>query len=270
MDNVSGIQYSLPLPFYVKNDRLFFKEWLLYIFDDDNVKFENNAYLSIDIPAYDINKKFGSFFHADIWYDDIKEYTPVSQLIPISKYELNEMLVFHRVPPEFQKRVYLKGDLYFRLNSLSSKYNGIKSFADAIYHICVTDRTRNTLKKNNQHYLFVRKYIDFAVCTEYRCFITNRSLLGVTFNDLNPLKNNVVVSVDIKLKIIKFISKIMKEICYDDCTIDIAINDNNLTLFVVEINSPVYFLAGSGNFTLDEVKEFLLEKKEEYTYPIFM
>jgi hypothetical protein len=71
-----------------------------------------------------------------------------------------------------------------------------------------------------------------------------------------------------KILIIKFVKKIISELdIYNDFSIDIAFSPNNI--FVIEINSPVYMMAGSCYFTLFDIKNLLDKKHENISYPIF-
>jgi hypothetical protein len=54
---------------------------------------------------------------------------------------------------------------------------------------------------------------------------------------------------------------------YEDFTLDVAVNAQ--TMFVIEVNSPVYGYAGSANFTANEVANILMKDCEGFDYPIF-
>lgn len=47
---------------------------------------------------------------------------------------------------------------------------------------------------------------------------------------------------------------------YYDYVIDTLINKKTNEIIVIEINSPVYLLVGSGNFSENQVRMFLIEK----------
>ena len=105
--------------------------------------------------------------------------------------------------------------------------------------------------------------IDFTDYTEYRCFIKNRTLLGVSYYDTDNFMTN-----EDKVRLIKFVKKVISELdIYNDFTADIALSKTSI--FVIEINSPVYMMAGSGAFSLYDIKNVIDEKHKNINYPIF-
>lgn len=154
---------------------------------------------------------------------------------------------------------------FYRLNSLSSKYEGYMTLDEAIDHISSSERTLATLKRPIVHYLFVRDWVNCWEYVQYRCFVLNNTLKGVSIYDHQRLNKPLP-----KQKLIEFVQKVMKSLdFYQDCTLDIAIHISDLSMFVIEVNSPVYGFAGSAMFTPVEIERVLMNKCEGIDYPVF-
>jgi hypothetical protein len=100
----------------------------------------------------DIIYIISSFFHADVWYDDIKEFTINSFLIKLYDADVKHILTKYKLPETLLNYIKdkISKPIFLRLNSLSSKYKNIISLEDAIYHIGTTDRTVVDLKKKER------------------------------------------------------------------------------------------------------------------------
>ena len=261
--NICGIDYDMTPP-YNLSDRLYFEEWLLMYFDniiksEDDITQEDGNLLSIpcdDFTESYISSIFTSIYYAENWYSTLEKFTIPSKLYKLSKKEINDRK-FISIPPH--------GKSFYKLNSYSSKYIGYKPFSEAIVHIFETPRTRDILKNGDiEHYLFVRDFVDMSNFLEFRCFYINYELRGVSI-----YKGDVEDESQIKTLILKFckqVNRLLFEL-YKDFSMDIAICGDNI--FIIEINSPVYFNAGSCLFNLNDVRHLLVEKNENFDYPIF-
>lgn len=273
--NVCGIDYGLFSVYTERNGRIYFPEWLLpafelYVKDEDIIQ-ENNNQLSIpSIP--DTLSCFLSFYHAQIWYPELEAIglTPVSKLYVLNEAEIDNITNKGKLTNEFRSLVQKDnpGKCFYRLNSLSSKYEGYLNLDDAIYHMSKSDRILSTFKNFKspyKHYLFVRKWIDMNNYIQYRCFILNNKLRGISLYDECTLQQPFP-----KEKLIEFIYSVMRQLdFYSDFTIDIAIHINKKDdMFVIEVNSPVYGIAGSANFTVSEISECLMKDCEGIEYPM--
>lgn len=281
--NECGIDYGLTLSAFVKRgNRLCFQEWLLPAFEDyvDDTDIEeeedmsNHRYLSIPIIDDPITP-FISFFHANIWYPELEresvitqtDFTPKSKLYLLNTTEVGNIINNKKLSTKLTKKINKEnlGKHFYRLNSLSSKYKKHLNLEEAIKHIANSDRTTDTLKKSFPHYLFVREWIDLSDYVEYRCFIHDRQLRGVSHYSVK----DKIINVN-KSSIKSFINKII--MCldfYNDFTVDLAINIRTCETFVIEINTPVYAYAGSAKFSINEVTNILMKKCEGVDYPVF-
>jgi hypothetical protein len=98
---------------------------------------------------------------------------------------------------------------------------------------------------------------------QYRCFILGGKLRGISHYDTLVLSYPIC-----KKTLIDFIHRIMNLLdLYEDFTLDIAVNA--FTMFVIEVNSPVYAFAGSAKFTANEVAHILMKDCEGIDYPVF-
>lgn len=285
--NVCGADYDIKKPFEIINDKFYFESWLYDVYIKDDIESENESIEStqdiISIPINDMllenySKMFIEYFYADIWYPIICKYTIPSYLIKLNKNDVNYMIKNCKFPNKLYE--YIKDNIllisptpkFYRLNSLSSKYKDILNINDAIKHLFTSDRVISTINNQTNPYLFIREYIDLTNYTEYRCFIKNRTLLGVSRYDINPDNMNPTDSYYLsnkdKISIITFVKKIISELdIYNDFTIDIALSTDKI--IVIEINSPVYMMAGSCYFTLFDITNLIDKKHENISYPIF-
>ena len=271
--NISGSDFDeVKKPFEIIEDKLFrFESWLYDAYinegNDDLVLEEDDSYITIPFNEDTFSKLFVEYFYADKWFPLISKYTIPSKLIKLDSKTVDYMIKNRKPTKELLDIVNKNDKKFYRLNSLSSKYKGILSFEEAIEHMFTSERILRTIKAQTSPYLFIRDFVDFSNYTEYRCFVKDRSLLGVSFYDTDETKDNYLSEKN-KLALISFIKKIISELdIYNDFTVDIAFSEKKI--FVIEINTPVYMMAGSGYFSLYDVKYVLDKKHENIIYPIF-
>lgn len=301
--NICGSDYDdIKKPFGINkhNNTFYFETWLYDVYIKDDLENDSDSDLENpkDIISIPLDNKllknycnmFIEYFYADVWYPIISKYTIPSFLIKLNKNDVNYMIKNCKIPKNLSL-LYIEDILlqyptpkFYRLNSLSSKYNGILDINDAIEHLFTSDRILSTISNQTSPYLFIREFIDLTNYAEYRCFIKDRTLLGVsryyTNSDYMDMTDEYLSKKD-KISIIKFVKKIISELdIYNDFTVDIAISNTrdeaNIYkgeclhhIIVIEINSPVYMMAGSCYFTLFDVKNLLDKKHENICYPIF-
>ena len=285
--NVCGADYDdVKKPFEIIGNNFYFESWLYDVYINECIDSENDPDDSeqeiISIPLNEpllkgYSNMFIEYFYADIWYPIIAEYTIPSYLVKLSENDVKYMITNHNAPTTVYERIediLLKAPTpkFYRLNSLSSKYKGKLDMDDAIKHMFTSNRIISTISSQTSPYIFIREFIDLTMYDEYRCFIKNRTLLGVsryyTDSDSMDTSNSNYLSNKDKISLIKFVKKIISELdIYNDFTIDIAFSPSNI--FVIEINSPVYMMAGSCYFTLFDIKNVIDKKHENISYPIF-
>lgn len=283
--NVCGADYDdVKTPFEIIGNNFNFESWLydVYINECSENDPDDSDREIISIPLNEALLKtysnmFIEYFYADIWYPIIAEYTIPSYLVKLSENDVKYMIKNYKAPTtvyECIEDILLKAPTpkFYRLNSLSSKYKGTLDMDDAIKHMFTSNRIISTISSQTSPYLFIREFIDLTIYDEYRCFIKNRTLLGVsryyTDSDTMDTSNSNYLSNKDKISLIKFVKKIISELdIYNDFTIDIAFSPSNI--FVIEINSPVYMMAGSCYFTHFDIKNVIDKKHENISYPIF-
>lgn len=152
--------------------------------------------------------------------------------------------------------------VFARLDKCSSKsHKSCSSAEDIINDLNSSERTKHIIKNTK---LVLREYMNMNSLDELRCIIKNGKCRGIT---ANCLKN---ASVELKLKIAKYVENISFIAEFNDCTVDVLINKKNAEMIFLEINPPVYVSATSGLFDLNDPQdeELLFGDLNEYIeYP---
>jgi hypothetical protein len=192
----------------------------------------------------------------DVWYKLIQNkcYTPHSRIYDFFRY-LDDIFLYLHVPisnirneNETIKNIiewidasikFMPGGKCFaKLDNVSTKkgkpYYNCESILEDFYK---TSRTFNSLTYNSK--IVIREWVEFDY--EFRCFIHDGTFRAISCED-----KNIILPYINEIK--KTISDIVFYTDYDACTIDLAIYKNKI--FLVEINTPVYLFASSGNFDL--------------------
>lgn len=281
-DNICGIDYDLFHVYEEKNGRIYFPEWLLPAFEDhisndndilqeeDACEGQNKGKRMLSISVFDDpTSAFISFFHAQNWYPELEKLkiTPKSKLYHLNEKDIANIIHAGVISLKLMNKIAQEnpGKRFYRLNSLSSKVREYLNLEDAIDYMSTCDRILVTLQKPFPHYLFVREWVDLSNFVEYRCFIHDNELRGISHYS----QNTTIFNLD-KKKVITFLKKAMSALTfYNDYVLDIAIHIHTQDMFVVEVNGPVYGYAGSANFTVTEVVGLLMRKCEGVEYPVF-
>ena len=232
-ENLCGINYGFQM--YLSK-----ADWLLAFIDETKDPIEEAE----------------KIFHFSNWYpfldNDIK--TPKSYMIKISELESKGSNIIKL----------LKDQCFVRLDTASpkkiQKHNSIKTIPD---YLNSSERTRESFKDPN-HMIIFREWIECNSNNEIRCFVKDKILRGIS----GPYNCKPLIS---KKSIINLVNKIVKQTEFDDCSIDLLIDNDELIL--IEINSPCYLFASSGLFTLHnpEHQMILFEPISEYiNYPIWI
>ena len=140
----------------------------------------------------------------------------------------------------------------------------------------------------------IREWKDMTQQIELRCFVHNQVLQGVSLDINEDLTDSPQITEDYiinKLKKLQpllnnFVRTVTINIPYDDYIADISISktifDNITTLdseqisskdiWLIEINTPVYLLATSGNFNLANSNHinYLFKTNDMIDYPIIL
>lgn len=154
------------------------------------------------------------------------------------------------------------GKCFAKLDTVSTKsykpYFNTESILKDIYK---TSRTFNSLTSNSK--LIIREWVEFEF--EFRCFVHEETFRGISCENKKDVMSYLV-------EIKELIDNLVFYTGYDACTIDLGIVNGKLTL--VEINTPVYLFATSGNFDLNTAYDhdvLLGELLPEYiTYPVIL
>jgi len=199
------------------------------------------------------------------WYLTLEQFTFESSSVELTKEDMENILKSKQMskPTMINIKNILKKytNVFIRLENKSPKYLepiDIKSI-NGIYKILNCSRTvellRDCLDRNENCLLWLRRYKNFDDMLEFRIFVVNNKITAITQNDCNK-KSEIVLKPSIYKKII--INFTNQLICYNDCTIDIAINKNTKDCYLVEINTPYTMLADGGLFD-NEIDRHLLE-----------
>jgi hypothetical protein len=163
-------------------------------------------------------------------------------------------------------KLFSNEQVFARLDICSSKpeypYTCMK---DIMNDMLLSDRTKDYIKEKD-HKLILREYIDFTNWNEIRCFVEQSKLRGISGDNDGKAPFQTMLNI-----IDNIVKKIIFYCEYENCTIDIMINDNN-EYMVIEINTPCYICATSGlfNLSINYDKEILFGKydEEHITYPV--
>lgn len=149
---------------------------------------------------------------------------------------------------------------FARLDSCSSKPSSPYTSSFEIFNdISKSDRTRLLLRNLNET-LIIREWLDNIKC-EFRCFIHDGKFRGISFSndeciDISIWKDLLKKEIQ---EIIRIIDAITFQTDYNDSVIDLCFYENedgDIMIGLIEINTPVYLCATSGNFDLDVVLDY--------------
>lgn len=280
--NISGIDNPTIIgTFICAGDHCEIVPWLDSAFDRDDADDvdtdidwnpQNTHKVAINRDNYNkrtINeciKCISNFYLFSNWYKFVSNYTQRSTICEVGDLFTNKI-------DEIIAREYPYG-AFVRLDAASSKSIVCHSTAATIIpDLLLSDRTAPTIRQaiNGdvnalESKLIIRNFMpDIAEMFEFRCFIFDKTLRGITsgqdFGNVLHKTEFMQKIAQFKSVIQKYTAKIARLCEYDDCTIDIAINRDNLAHFaihghdlaleLIEINSPVWLLATSGLFDLE-------------------
>lgn len=164
------------------------------------------------------------------WYPLIKDYSPKSFIFKQSD-------LFLLIDSDLTDVIKMN-ECFARMESCSAKPLGpYTSIAEILSSLSTSDRTREDFIKGGD--IVIREYLNIK--DEFRCFVHDKVLRGITYAPKNIKKH------------IKEIKEIIKRFDYDDFVIDFGFAPE---LIVIEINTPVYLCATSGDFNLDSPYDY--------------
>lgn len=180
----------------------------------------------------DIEENISEYFFSE-WYPLIKDhcYTPKSYIFDQkSLYDGTIDLLISQLP---------NNECFARFDTCSSKPEiSYKSSKNIIFSLKKSDRTNQYF--DNKMKIIIREWV-YAIKSEFRCYVHDNNFRAITnFNldhqYLDEIKNNV--------------NKIRHYCDYSDFTVDFGLTEDN-KIILIEINTPVYLCATSGNFDLN-------------------
>jgi hypothetical protein len=239
----------------------------------------------------DAEEQIGEYaFHE--WYEIVEKvcFTPKSWIFPLFEFMndvnmyspsnicslRNENVQLNNVMDEIDTLIASQlnnKQCFGRLDSVSSKptspYKNANEIMESLYR---SSRTYNMIKQDTK--LIIREWIP-NIENEFRCFIHNGKLRGITCE----YKENIDIYIE---EIKNTVKNIIHYTDYHDCSIDFGfVDDNNANvignknckkLMLIEINTPVYLCASSGNFDLNLPSDYevLLGRyiPDIITYPV--
>lgn len=171
---------------------------------DELIKFFDNVLetYKINLADDDYFVKISSIsgkdvFTTDIFYDNIDEYWSILN-------ELNTQLI-------------------------------MKTTIDLCNYLLNSERIANNI--DSDEYIVFRKWIDYKVENEFRCFIKNKSLVAISQYEYgNDLPEYMKLPDMITIVIGNFICKIHNIIPFNDIVIDVAICMKTLNVYFIEFN----------------------------------
>jgi hypothetical protein len=189
-----------------------------------------------DIPEQEI-KELLAMFNFDKWYPQIKDHlrTPASYIFGLEDlYNGNIDNLIETLPNK---------ECFARLDSCSTKpEKAYKNSTEIVTDIYRNSRTFNEIEITTK--VIIREWI-YGITNEFRCYVLDTKLRGIS---CNSFKHQTMIMENIKI-IEQSVSKITKLTENDDYSVDFGF-DSESTLMMIEINSPVYLAATSGNFDL--------------------
>jgi hypothetical protein len=209
----------------------------IYEYDKDFVNKSENV---IDILNKITPEWYLSEYYNILIENNIK--TPYSEFITMEILIENPKLVDDKI------KTFKNSQVFARTDSCSSKpSNPFYSADEIINSLKFSDRTNNFIN-DSKSIVVLREYIsNISDYYEFRCFVHDGKLRGIS--SAQPINCKFKIE-KILSNIIKLINNIIFYTEYDMCTIDIAINQFDQDIIIIEINTPVWLCATSGLFDL--------------------
>lgn len=191
-----------------------------------------NDFVDTDTEIHDIIRQF----NFDEWYPHIKDTicTPTSFIVKMSD---NVDNIINSLPNK---------ECFARLDILSAKpLTPYKNTKEILEHIYSEHRTYSEITDNTK--LIIREWL-YNLKNEFRCYVHDTKLRAVSCDFSCKIITNVLKEIR------KYVNDIIKLCEYDDFSVDFAFHNNKLIL--IEINTPVYLCATSGNFDLSNTYDY--------------
>lgn len=257
---------------------LYFVDYL----EDNNVKYNiNKQKVEINCNNISANKLKDklqeiqiSNTHFQYWYNELSHLTFNSILLELDKNDIiiledkyqDESDLINKINQLNIKFEYI----FVRLNSVSPKdcpINKIKNDKNLglniINLIRNSKRCLDTLKIDWPHFLVIREYVNIDPQSEFRCFIYQNQLTAISQYHCYDKYNYCLSPDKVKNIIHKFYKDNYKDFIYEDCIVDIIINNNIVK--IVEFNSFASGISGSSLYNWKRDKNILFNK--EITFP---
>jgi hypothetical protein len=189
-----------------------------------------------DISAHKL-KELLAMFNFDRWYPLVKDQikTPTSYIF--------QMEDLHNGNIDKLLETLPTNECFARLDSCSTKpEKAYKSSLEIVNDIYKNSRTFNEIENSTK--IIIREWV-YGITNEFRCYVHDSKLRGISCEKSTHrrrITENIVI-------INQNVNKITKITEFDDYTVDFGF-DSPDNLIMIEINSPVYLAATSGNFDL--------------------
>lgn len=219
--------------------------------------------------------------HAQHWYPLLAEkpgLTFESTLIKLNKDDLQALHQYDPKSPrirELAQKIRISGEslkcpyLFVRLNSVSPKPRRLShnrfnvQSTDWEYRVLdlliESSRTRHTLKINLlEHYIMLRKFYPIEEWQEFRCFVYKNRLTAISqYHCYHRYKKLSGRTERIRKAIYNFYLENFAYIPYEDCVMDVVIDEND-HIMIVEFNSfGADGMTGSALYNWDRDEKIL-------------
>ena len=172
-----------------------------------------------------------------------------------------------------------KNSLLIGLRECFSKVLSVKTINSMLDLLSYSERCVSDLKRLVDHkhllkkwdlYLVIREFKFIPICNEFRCFVFNNKMTGISQYFPHCLFKNVVNNkTQLRQLIIDFFQNIvLKEFKFpfNDYVLDLNVDINDKTVTIIELN-PFSRTTGSGFFDWKKDEDLLYGKMENIDYP---
>jgi len=227
---------------------------------------DNDCVDSSVITVEELQRLQIKYYAANHWYPLLhdKDITMNSILVPLTKDQINNIIA-KRDCPEFLQYIKqvnnnkvsnsgVNNKVFVKLGSVSPKDTSsltAMTSQQIVNILASSPRVVSNLTNPDwpNQYLFLRDYWSFVPSSpEFRVFVTGRRCVAISQDNFVECGQSPDT---IKAEIVKFCSKVIDLLWYEDCTIDVVYCSAKLRYYLIEINTPYYLIAGTALYNLD-------------------
>jgi len=195
------------------------------------------------VDVSDIESAIGEYYFSE-WYPHVCDKTPESHVMPIAA--LTDGTVDALIAAFDDKKCFA------RLQQCSSKPDApFYCAAEIVASLRASDRTRELFASAQT--IIVRRWLP-DIRVEFRCFVHDGRLRAISVQSQRradiDLVNNCID------EITDMVHTIATDCEYSDASVDLCLCHRSDKLHLIEINTPVYLLATSGKFDLEQAYDY--------------